>query len=500
MTARGSCATLRRRSELRALLRRSFSGTTRAAERLFVRLVRSDRLTAVPATQAIWSAVRCEHCRRRPTLLRRSAAPTLRYKTCGHADVRTVPRDFDELVEHAAALCENGKFMEASEVLRRVVASDPADSAAWGLLARCELGAGRYQSAVDAANRASELSPRSSVPHQIASLALLSLERPGEAVGRAREAVRVDPFDWRALATLARVLIAGGSGGSELQELVARVLQLAPNEPQAHQTAGVAAAAAGDSEAARRSFRRVLELDPGSAAAQHELARLRLKRRANDPAALADAAAGFARAVRSDPESNRSRRSLELVLRVFLSKTAYLLLIDAYVIGRISAGSNAAISRLLPAMLLLIPAFYAWRFVSRLTPPLRRRLRETVTGRGPLRLAAASEALAVLAIISAAAAPQSVRPGMAGLAAICALVGRLVIYTQVEHASRAVRGEAARPAISSGLLWVISGLLVLTAAALLLAAESGGLHWPRRGGRDWRGQESQARIRLGSGL
>lgn len=381
-----------------------------------------------------------------------------------------MPRDFDELTEHAAALCEDGKFAEASAVLRQVVKRDRGDAAAWGLLARCELGAERYEAAVNAATHASELSPESGAPEQIASLALLRLNRPGEAVERARDAVRVDPFGWRALATLARVLIATGADESEPRELVGRMLRLAPDEPEAHQTAGVVAAATGNAEAAKRSFLKVLELDPGSAPAQHELARLRLKRRLNDPAALADAAAGFARAARADPQSERSRRSLDLVLRVFLSKTAYLLLIDAYLVGRIGASSDTAIARLLPLMLLLVPAFYAWRFASRLTPPSRQRLRKAITNKSPLRLACVSEATAVLAIISGALVPESLRPGIAGLAAVCALIGRVVIYTQVEHASRAVRRQPARPAISSGMLWVIALLLLLTAAALLLAA------------------------------
>jgi tetratricopeptide (TPR) repeat protein len=381
-----------------------------------------------------------------------------------------VPGDFHELIEHAVGLCEAGKFEEAADLLRRVVERDRLDAAAWELLARCELGAERYESAVDAARRASDLSLESSVPHQIASLALLSLDRPGQAVIQARDAVRVDPFDWRALATLARVLVAAGSDGSEPRELVVRMLRLAPNEPEAHQTAGVVASAIGNTEEAKASFLKVLELDPSSAPAQHELARLRLHRRVNDPAALADAAAGFARAARAEPRSDRSRQRLDLVLRVFLSKTAYLLLIDAYLVGRISASADGVVARLLPPMLLLIPAFYGWRFMSRLTPPSLRCLREAITGKGPLRVAFVAETTAVLAILSGALAPQSLRPGMAGLAAVCALAGRVVIYTQVEHASRAVQRQPARPAISSSMLWVIALLLFLTAAALLVAA------------------------------
>jgi tetratricopeptide (TPR) repeat protein len=371
---------------------------------------------------------------------------------------------------HAIALFEAGSFPEASERLRRLLEQDPGDVQAWSLLARAEFAAERYEQAVDAAERACALSPGSNTPHLLACVPLLRLERYDEAVGHAREAVRIDPFDWRALALLARLLVRDGAHVSEAQELVVRVVRLAPDAPEAHLTAGLVAARAADRDGAKRSFLRVLELDPGSSAAQHELARLRLKRRVNDPAALAEAATGFERALRAEPEAEQSRRTLELVLRVFLSKSAYLLFIDAYLVGRVTVASNGGVGRLLPAMLLLIPVFYAWRFCRRLTAPVVGRLHQVITREGPIRLAACCEALAVLCIVAGAGAPQSMRPGLAGTAGVLALIGRVALYTQVEHASRAVRGAPPRPAIRPGLLWVLAVLVGLIVVALLVAA------------------------------
>jgi Flp pilus assembly protein TadD len=377
---------------------------------------------------------------------------------------------FEEPIEHAAALCDASNFEEASVLLARLVEREPDDWRAWSLLACAELGAGRCESALKAAEHACGLSPGSASAHLLASFALDGLGREEEALEHARAAVRIDPFGWRSLDRLARLLMRDRSGLAQARELVGRMQALAPEEPRVHLTAAGVAAAGGDKEGAQGAFRRVLELDPGNATAQHGLAGLRLRHRANDPAALAAAAAGFSRAIRADPEASRSRTALEAILRVFLSKAAYLLLIDAYLIGRFSAASSKLTPRLIPLLLLLVPSFYAWRFCSHLTAPLRKRLVRVVLGEAPLRFAAACEALAVVAIVVGAGAPQSLRPGLGAAAGVLAVLGRIVIYTQLEHASRAARGKARRPAVRPGFVWALGALLVGMLLVALVAA------------------------------
>jgi hypothetical protein len=117
-----------------------------------------------------------------------------------------------------------------------------------------------------------------------------------------------------------------------------------------------------------------------------------------------------------------------------------------------------------------VPIGYAARFMARLTPPLRKKLRGILTTRGAMRSAATAEALAILALLVAAITPIGARSAFAAVAGLGALIGRVVLYTQVEHASRAIKGEKHRPLISRGLLRAISVLLFLTAAALVVAA------------------------------
>ena len=375
-----------------------------------------------------------------------------------------------ETLEHAAALCDKGDFDAARELLQLALAVEPDDAGAWSLLARAQLGAGRFEEAILAADTAAALSGASADPHMIAALALLRLDRAGDAVRRARDAVRADPFDSRALGLLAQLLAGNPSTAREAPELAERMVRLAPEDPAVHLAAGRVAAASGERTKAKRAFVRALSLDPSGGGAHHELANLRLRRRANNPASLAEAAAGFARAAHAEPAAQHSRLRLELVLRVFLSKAAYLLLLDAYVVGRLTASSSSSTARLLPVLLLAVPVLYAARFLMALTPPLRRALTGVLATRGALRNAAIAEVLAVVAVVLAAFAPSGARTAAAAIAALAALTGRVILYRQVENASRAARGDKPRPVIGRGLLRLISVLLFLTAAALVLAA------------------------------
>ncbi|HEY4429058.1 MAG TPA: tetratricopeptide repeat protein [Solirubrobacteraceae bacterium] len=376
-------------------------------------------------------------------------------------------------MRRARVLLEEQCFEDAAGVLDAVVAEHPRDQQAWAMLAYTRVCAGHSQQALAAAETALGLSPGAWFPHAMAGLALLQLGRAEEAVAHVREAAAIEPSDWRILGLLARALQVRGGDLQEAKQVAERMTALAPNEPEAHLAAGRVYAAAGAHERARNAFRRILELNPGSGVAQHELARLRLGKRLNDPAALADAAAGFARAIGVEPDAGRSRQSLDLVLRVFLSKAAYLLFLDAFLVGRLTGHSPSPGGRLIPVALLAVPFGYGWRFASRVTPPVRRHLLGLLTRKGPLRTAAGLESLAAACVIATAVSDASLRAPVAGVGAFAALVGRVIIYTQLEHAARAVRGQPARPAIGPTAMWIIAVALGLTSAFLALAGAQG---------------------------
>lgn len=373
------------------------------------------------------------------------------------------------LPARAVELCAEGHCAEASDLLRPLAEREPDDPDIWLLLARVELAAERYERALEAAEHTHEIAPSCVSADGVAGVVLLRLGRTGEALGRARRAVATDPRDLAAVLLLARILSISGSH-EEARAVAAHAADIAPQEKDAHLTAGIVAATAGERDAARASFREALALDPSDGAAQHELARLHLRKRLNDPSALADAASGFARAASTTPPATRSALSLERVLRTFLSKSAYLLFVDAFVVVRVLASSHGAPARLVPVALLLAPGYYAARFLRRLTPAPRQHLLRMLARERALAAAAALEAISVAAILAAAVGSSSTRPALAGAAALAALVARVLLYTALERATRAAATGPDVPAIRAGLIWVIAALLAMLAVALVAAA------------------------------
>jgi Flp pilus assembly protein TadD len=384
-----------------------------------------------------------------------------------------MPLDETGILARAADLCADGHFAEASDLLRPVAEQEPESLDLWRLLARAELAAERYERALRAAQRTHVLAPAEALSDLIASLALWRLGRIEEASERARRAVATDPHDFAAVSLLARILSVAGFH-DDARAAAANAADLAPDQPEAHLTMGIVAAAAGERDAARVSFREVLALDPANGAAHHELARLRLRHRVNDPSALADAASGFARAANAGSVPRQSVRSLEKVLRVFLSKTAYLLFVDAYLVARVSASSSGAAARLVPVALLTVPAYYAGRFLRRLTPTPRQHLLWLLIDERALAMATALEVISVASILAGAVGSASVRTNVAVVAALAALAARLLLYLARERATRSASGQPADHAIRAGLIWVIAVLLGLLAVALFVAAVTRG--------------------------
>jgi tetratricopeptide (TPR) repeat protein len=365
------------------------------------------------------------------------------------------PGDADDLLLQPRVSCELGRYEDAAALLGRIVASDQQHSAAWCWLAQARLGCRDDAAALRAADIAVSLEPDGEWPHRLASRALERLDRHDESIWEAREAVRAGPGAWAAFARLAMALSHDDRALDEADAVAQHALLLAPHQCEVHIAVGVVAAAAGRRGDAEAALLRAVTLDPGNGEAHAELARLRVRQSGFVRVeALADAADGFAAAVRSDPRADISRRSLGLVLRLFLSRIAWLLVLDAFLVARAASGFPLA-ARLVPAMLLSVPGVLAWRFVRRLSPALRRSLLRLLLD-PRIGVAVALEGAAVLLVMAAAVAPSEFRTIPAGLAGVPALAGQVMLATQVEHSVRAVRGASTRPALGSGALWLVA--------------------------------------------
>jgi tetratricopeptide (TPR) repeat protein len=344
--------------------------------------------------------------------------------------------------ERVELLCDLERWADAHPLVRRLLASEPENDGAWCLLAQCELGLGRYESALTAAGQAVTLAPEHEWPYRLVSFAASQLGRHGTAVHAARAAVRLEPEVWQTHARLAAAASRGSAGrrGSRARQSRAeavraaeRALALAPDEPQVQLIYGSVAAARGQRAVAERAYRIALRLDPQSSGAHHQLAALRLRRRSG-PVGLADAATGFATALSADPTAQVSRHSLELTLRMFLGRAAYGLFVAAY-LSLLFAVWSAPWSRAIPLLLLALPILFVAGFLRRLAPALRSFLGRLLR-RGWTAVALGLEAFSVVLIVAGVFPPQALRPGLGVAAAICALLARLVLYLDLRRLLR----------------------------------------------------------------
>jgi Flp pilus assembly protein TadD len=339
-------------------------------------------------------------------------------------------------LQRAAVLCDLGRYAEAATMLGSIIAGSPESPRAWCLLSQAELGLGNDDAALRAALAAIPFAPDAEWPHRLASIALTGLERPEEAVWRAREAVRLEPHEWRVHAHLAGTLAKRGGDLEDARAAADRAVELAPNAVETHIAAGAVAAAAGRRPEAQAAYKRALSIDPEHSGAHNELARLHLRRRnIANPGGMAQAATGFATAVRADPTATVSRNNFDLVIRAFLARVAYFIFIDAYVLERVAAGSDQFAARLLPVAALAVPFIFAARFLTGLARPLRGHLVDLIRRDRKLRAAVILETTAVACLFTASLVSPAARPGLAAGAVVPALLGRVILYTQRRHSA-----------------------------------------------------------------
>jgi tetratricopeptide (TPR) repeat protein len=347
-------------------------------------------------------------------------------------------RDVTADLHRAARLVEIGRYQEAATSALQVLAVDPDNAHAACLLAQAALGLRDYRRALSAAQSAVRTAPEWWWPRYLASIAWSQLSDRNGAVTEAREAVRLAPEQYVAHLRLAEEYLIG-------DDLPAarvhgeRALQLAPTAVGSHFAAGRLAHAEGRRQDAEEAYSRALAIDPNHAPSHNELARLRLRggRWAGLRAgALADAAGSFATGVRADPRNESIRRNLDVTTVRFLSTTAYLMFLAAYLGGQFSAHHSSGLLTAMPLILLAVPSLYAARFIARLPPPLRVFLRDIIRRRSAVRAAMVLELVAVVCIVLEVLAPQHSRITFAFIAYPAAFVARLLLWDHTRALSR----------------------------------------------------------------
>jgi Flp pilus assembly protein TadD len=217
-------------------------------------------------------------------------------------------------LEQAAALCAVKRYTEAIRRLRVLVVHDPHDLECLGLLGEAQLANHDPDGALLSATKAIALDPERELPHRQASIASSRRGLHRQAVAHAEEAVRLAPTDHRGFVVLTRALLRAKTDLPRARRSAVQAIVLAPDESEPHLVFGMVSVVDREHAAAAAAFQRALALDPSSASARNELARLDLRRSAQAaPARVVHAAMGRAgAAVARAPEPVR-RRKLDIV-------------------------------------------------------------------------------------------------------------------------------------------------------------------------------------------
>jgi hypothetical protein len=155
------------------------------------------------------------------------------------------------------------------------------------------------------------------------------------------------------------------------------------------------------------------------------------------------------------------------VIRAFLSRTAYLIFLDAFIVARVTSQSSSSGARLLPLALLIVPSLFALRFITRLSPPLRAHLGHQLRHDHGFRAAAWLQGVAVIALVAGTFAPANMRITLAGAAALAAAAGRAIQIAHMRKHARANGVALSGPPTRTPFLWAVALLLAFMAATLI---------------------------------
>jgi tetratricopeptide (TPR) repeat protein len=203
-----------------------------------------------------------------------------------HQAALLLPDDAEAQGNLGAALCDQGRWVEALSSLRRALAIDPGNVQARADAGNALFRSGRAAEAMECYRRVLELDPRSADAHNNLGLCLASLGRREEAVANYEQALALDPRHAEALDNLGMAWRELGARG-RAEALHRRALEIDPRRARSHYGIGSAQLERGRVGDAAASFQQVLDLEPAHVAAHLGLAAaLRQQRRVVEAQAI----------------------------------------------------------------------------------------------------------------------------------------------------------------------------------------------------------------------
>jgi tetratricopeptide (TPR) repeat protein len=326
-------------------------------------------------------------------------------------------------------LARLSRWPETIAAAGELLIAEPDNWEAYCYLALAQLKLDAGQEAAAAAEQAVQLAPDEEWPHRLRALSLHHNGRSLEAVNEAREALRLAPHVLEPR-TLLATLLTETNQRPEALEMAAEAVRLAPDLAHPWVVFGNACSKTNDRKGAQQAFERALAIDPQNSAAINGIARLRLRDSGRfGTRGLAAAATGFSSAVRADPTQHVSVRNLEIVLRAFLSRSAYWLFVAVWIARAVQHSPGS--SRIAAGVLIAVPLAVTGWFLRSIDAAPRRHL-WTLLRRDPALSAAIG--LELIAVGVAVAVIISGRGNWLTGAAIAALLARVLVYVSRRRA------------------------------------------------------------------
>jgi tetratricopeptide (TPR) repeat protein len=369
--------------------------------------------------------------------------------------LQSEPNDPTLLLLLAQSLIAARRYDEAHESATRAVGADPGNWSALSTLAASASGRGKDAEALRAVQAAVDLAPGVADLHRQHAEILLSDGQKARALEVALRSRTLDPRSAKIAAVLADVLSAIGRH-EEASAEARRALSLDPENAQAHNTAGYVQLRRGGGDRSVERYREALRLDPTSQTARH----------------------GLAAAIKSRNPIYRALLQVELWLETLPTGQRWAVRIGPLILLRlVSAGSHGALSSVVLTLGLLFVVI-TWA----IDPVLNLILMTSPTDRallthGQRRGAAAFVFFGVLAIVGAAGATAGTKgyiPYAFGFG-LWACVSGMVHTVSRTVVSRILTGTAITAAVAGivGLVFVAVGMrspAIAMSAVLFLSA------------------------------
>lgn len=340
----------------------------------------------------------------------------------------------DPAVARARALLDAGRSQDAISTLGPYLASNPDDVRALCVLAQAHLRLSDGERALVAAQAAVAADPGEEWAVRLLSSALVTQGRYNEARWMADEAIRLAPNQWRCHAQLAGVDVAAKTITTSTRRAAQRVVELAPEEADAHLVAGNVALADTKYRAAAAAFREVLRLDPSNASAHNNLGVVALRRRR-----LGQATSFMVNAAGIDPMSPNYVANIGVAVRAWFSYLAiagFLLVRIAFVFD-----TDQGAVALCAALDLALAAVFLLRLSRVGRPAFGRYLRATIRRDAAMRALIALPILGVVCLAIAAAAGRTNGSGWL-LGCVACNLAALVLARLIARSRRSGRNTS----------------------------------------------------------